>query len=170
MVTSRLWIYRLISSILPETRCFRLKASLLRWCGAKVGTNVRINSSVCFSGGGELEIGDDVWIGAQDFIMSTHPAKVVIGSRCDLGPQVSIVTGTHEIGKEDEGHIAGDGKSLSVIIGDGCWLGTRSVILPGVSLADKTLVGAGAVVVTSNRKGNELVAGVPAIVKKSYSC
>lgn len=41
---ARLWIYRLTTCWMPETRLFGLKATLLRWCGAQVGTNVRINS------------------------------------------------------------------------------------------------------------------------------
>ena len=43
---ARLWIYRLATCWMPETRLFGLKAALLCWCGAQVGTNVRLNSSV----------------------------------------------------------------------------------------------------------------------------
>lgn len=43
---ARLWIYRLATCGMPETRLFGLKADLLCWCGAQVGTNVRLNSSV----------------------------------------------------------------------------------------------------------------------------
>ena len=53
-----LWIYSLIVHLLPETRCFGLKAFLLRRCGARIGRNVRINSSVRILGTGRLEIGD----------------------------------------------------------------------------------------------------------------
>lgn len=52
MKTGRLWLYSLFCRLLPETRFFALKASLLRWCGAKVGKNVRINSGARFCGGG----------------------------------------------------------------------------------------------------------------------
>ena len=53
MRPSRLWIYRLITALLPETRLFGLKAALLRWCGAQVGTNVRLKSSVHITGDGQ---------------------------------------------------------------------------------------------------------------------
>lgn len=167
MLSYRLFIYNIVRRALPETRCFGFKAALLRWCGARVGNGVRINSSAMISGNGGLEIGNDVWIGAQVFLMPTAPATVKIGSQCDLGPQVSIITGTHEI-NTGEGHVAGRGKSVSVEVKDGCWIGARSLILPGVVLANRTLVAAGSVVVKSNTERNALIAGCPAIVKKIY--
>jgi len=168
MRTFRLYIYSIIKCLLPETRAFSFKAWMLRWCGAKVGRNVRINSSARFIGNGQLEICDDVWIGASNFIMTTSPARIIIGKCSDFGPQVTIITGTHEISKSQE-RIAGEGLSLSVEIGEGCWLGARCLILPGVELGPRTLVGAGAVVVKSNKEGNVLLAGNPAVVKKELS-
>lgn len=161
----RLWIYRLLTWWLPETRCFGWKRMLLRWAGAKFGKNVRINSSAVFSGNGGLVVGDDVWIGAGDVISPVAPASITIGSHIDFGPGVMIITGSHEIDLEGE-HIGGKGKAASVVIGDGCWLGARALILPGVTLADKTLVAAGAVVTKSVNVPCSLVAGVPARIKK----
>ena len=138
---------------------------LLRWAGAAIGKNVRINSSAVFGGNGELVVGDDVWIGARDIICPTAPARIVIGSHVDLGPEVMMLTGSHEIDLEGE-HIGGKGMAASVSIGNGCWLGARAMILPGVTLADKTLVAAGAVVTKSVDVPSSLVAGVPAEIKK----
>ena len=168
MNSLRLYIYRLITSLLPETSCFGLKVCLLRWCGAKIGKNVRIGSSAVFLGTGALTIGDDVWIGANNFISPVTPASITIGSHCDLGPGVMIITGSHEIDPVGD-HTAGKGIASSVSIGEGCWLGARSTILPGVNLARKTLVAAGSVV-TQNVEGESmLVAGVPAELKRGLS-
>lgn len=161
----RLWLRKLIICWMPETRFFGFKAASLRWCGAEIGKNVRINSSAAFFGNGRLTIGDDVWIGAGDVISPCAPAEVVIGSHVDLGPQVMILTGSHRIDPEGE-HVGGVGFSASVHIADGCWLGARSTILPGVALAPKTLVAAGSMVVRSVDDSLSLVAGVPAVVKK----
>ncbi len=161
----RLWIYRLLTWWLPETRCFGWKMLLLRWAGATVGKNVRINSSAVFNGNGDLCIGDDVWIGAASVIMPIAPARVAIGSHVDIGPGVMILTGSHEI-DPDGLHIGGRGTAKSVTLGDGCWLGARATILPGVSLAEKTLVAAGAVIAKSVDVPCSLVAGVPAVMKK----
>ena len=138
---------------------------LLRWAGAAIGKNVRINSSAVFGGNGELVVGDDVWIGARDIICPTAPARIVIGSHVDLGPEVMMLTGSHEIDLVGE-HIGGKGTASSVVIGDGCWLGARALILSGVTLAEKTLVAAGAVVTKSVDVPCSLVAGVPAEIKK----
>lgn len=98
MRPSRLWIYRLITALLPETRFFGLKVRLLRWCGAQIGSNVRINSSARFAGDGQLIIGDDVWIGPGNLLSAVGSATLTIGSHCDLAPQVTLLTGTHMVG------------------------------------------------------------------------
>lgn len=167
MRSFRLWIYNLIVRNLPETRCFSFKAALLRWCGVKVGKNVRIGSSVRFSGVGHVELGDDVWIGAAAYIQANAGAVVTIGDCCDVGPHVMLVTGSHEVDVEGS-HIAGRGVSKSIIIGDGCWLGARSTILCGVHIPEKSVVAAGAVVVRSVDTPRSLIAGVPACVRKVY--
>lgn len=164
----RLWVYALLTRWLPETRFFCLKVRLLRWCGAQIGTNVRINSSARFAGDGRLIIGDDVWIGAGDYLSAVGSATITIGSHCDLAPHVIVLTGTHAIGGGGLRRMAGLGHALSVSIGDGCWLCVRALILPGVSLANQTLVAAGAVVTTSCTESRVLLAGTPAKIIKRY--
>ena len=168
MRSFRLYLYDVFVRLLPETRFWNLKSRLLRWCGAKVGLNVRISSSAIFLGDGRLEIGNDVWVGSGCRIMPVGDSSITIGPCCDIGPEVMIITGSHEI-DINGGHIAGKGKSASVKIGDGCWLGARATILPGVTLASKTLVAAGAVVAKSVGLEKSMVAGVPAIIVKTYT-
>jgi len=50
-----------------------------------------------------------------------------------------------------------------VTIGDGCWIGLRATILPGVSIGPGSIVGAGAVV-ADDVPPNTHVEGVPARV------
>ncbi|MBR4902664.1 MAG: acyltransferase [Victivallales bacterium] len=168
MKSGRLWIYSLISRLLPETRFFGMKVALLRWCGAKIGKNVRISSSARFFGNGELIIGNDVWIGTGSLIHSVFRATIRIGNCCDLGPRVMILTGSHQI-DPDGVHIAGEGTFANVEIADGCWLGARSLILPGVHLRANTVVAAGAVMNKSSVETKCLYAGVPAEMKKRYA-
>ena len=167
MKTSRLWLYSIVCRILPETRCFGLKAAMLRWCGATIGKNVRVCSSAHIAGNGDLHVGDNVWIGEQCFISPNAGASVEIAPNCDLAPGVMILNGSHEIDANGS-HIAGSGVAKSVVVSEGCWLGARSVLLPGVKLLAKTVVAAGSVVVKSPARGFVLLAGVPAVEKKSY--
>lgn len=166
MISWKLYLYKLISLILPETRCFGLKVRLLRWCGAKIGHNVRINSSVHISGVGKLLIGDDVWIGPRTLLISGCPATVSIGSHVDIGPDVCIVTGSHEIDTQGS-HVAGRGYNTDVVIEDGAWIGCRATILPGVTIGQKTVIGAGSLVVRD--VPSKCVAyGVPARLARNY--
>jgi len=83
---------------------------------------------------------------------------------CDIGPNVSFVTGTHLIGKFNRR--AGLGFSSRIKIGDGCWIGASVVILGGVKIGNGSVVAAGAVVINNIPK-NTLVGGVPAkLIKK----
>lgn len=163
----KLWLYRLLTERLPESRAYGFKVWLLRWAGARIGRNVRIYSSSAFLGNGDLEIGDDVHIGPRALIYSAAPAKITLGSHVDIGPQVTILTGGHAISPEND-HIAGSGTVASVAIGGGSWLGARVTVLPNVTLPPKTVVAAGAVVTASADNPKTLLAGVPAQVKKQY--
>lgn len=158
----------MIFAFFPESRGFAVKTTILRWCGAELGLNVRIYSSVRFLGTGRLYIGDDVHIGANGYISPVNGAVIRIGSHVDIGPSVMILTGSHKITPDGE-HIGGDGISQSVCIGDGCWIGARAIILPGVKLPPKTVVAAGAVVTASPKNESMLIAGVPAKEKKCYA-
>ena len=167
MKTTRLFMYNLICHVLPETACARFRNGLLRWCGVTIGDNVRIAASARIFGTGRLIIGDDVWVGSGVYLSATGNSTITIGNHIDFGPQSMVLTGSHKVDLEGE-HIGGRGISASVSIGEGCWLGARSVILPGVSLPEKTLVAAGAVVTKSIHEPYCLLAGVPAEIKKKY--
>jgi acetyltransferase-like isoleucine patch superfamily enzyme len=55
-----------------------------------------------------------------------------------------------------------------VVIGNGCWLGARSVILKNVTLGDRCVVAAGAVV-TKSFPARSVIAGVPARLLRTLS-
>ena len=158
MTPSRLYVSRLIFRFLPETGCFQLKAALLRWSGVQVGKNIRFCSSAAVHGRGELVIGDETWIGHQVLIVCN--SRVQIGSCVDIGPRASIGTGTHEVDASGP-HSAGKGISGDVSIGDGTWVCSAVVILPGVSVGSKAVLAAGAVV-TKDVAEKTIVGGVPA--------
>lgn len=157
------YIMVLIMPLLPETRCFGFKRWLLRQTGAKVGENVRICSSVMFVGTGSLEIGDNTWIGHRCIISTSSSIK--IGSDCDIAPNVYIGNGTHQI-TPDRKRIADIEISEDIIIGNGCWLCAGSMVLPGVTIQEKSVVAAGAVVTKSQSENMILLAGIPARIKK----
>lgn len=165
MKTCILYLSKLIFQFLPETKCFGLKRTLLRLAGVQVGKNVRICSSAMFIGAGRLKIGDNTWIGHRCIISSSSYIK--IGANCDLAPNVYIGNGTHEITPQSE-RIADIEISKEITIGDGCWLCVNSTILPGVHIAPKCVVAAGAVVTRDIEENMVLVAGIPAMIKSKF--
>lgn len=165
MNTTKLYLVSLIIKFIPSTRGFGLKSRMYRWAGAKIGTNVRIVSSATIIGNGELSIGDNTWIGHEAMILCSSDIR--IGNNCDIAPRVYIDNGTHKI-TPDKDRIGDIETSEDIRIGNGCWLGANSSILPGVTIGDKCVVAAGAVV-TRSYKGMSLLAGVPAVIKKDLS-
>lgn len=159
MSTLKLFIASLILPFIPPTKAFALKRQLYRWCGAKVGKDVRIVSSARILGNGELSIGDDTWIGHNVTIVCS--SKIAIGKNCDIAPNVFIGNGTHEITPE-KSRIAGADCSKNINIGDGCWLCAGSYILPGVSIGKMNVIAAGAVVTETIPNSYMLFGGIPA--------
>lgn len=93
---------------------------------------------------------------------SNVKGKIIIGKGTYIAPNVGIITANHNVYNLDEHEEGRD-----VIIGKNCWIGMNSIILPGVILGDRTIVGAGSVVTKSFPEGNVIIAGNPAkIIRK----
>lgn len=86
-------------------------------------------------------------------------APVVVGDRCDIAMGVLFCTTTHEVGTGDQR--AGELRVQPISVEDGCWIGARAVILPGVVIGAGCVVAAGAVV-ASDCAPHGVYAGVPA--------
>jgi acetyltransferase-like isoleucine patch superfamily enzyme len=83
--------------------------------------------------------------------------NIYLGKGSFIARNVGIITTNHDIHNLNS-HIEGK----DVIIGKQCWLGMNAIILPGIVLGDKTIVGAGSVVTKSFPEGNCIIAGNPA--------
>ena len=94
--------------------------------------------------------------------LQNFAGHITLGQGCYLAPNVGIITANHDPLNLDEHLDAQD-----VVIGEGCWIGMNSVILPGVVLGPKTIVGAGSVVTRPFTNGHAVIAGAPARQIKS---
>lgn len=159
MKTFRLYVAGRIFPLIPETRGFGLKRRLLRWCGADVGDNVRVCSSVRILGGGALTIGDNTWVGHDSMLVCSDAVR--IGANVNIAPRVFIGTGTHEITPEAES-VAGPGISLPIEIGNGCWLCAGATVIAGARLAPMSILAAGALFRSDRSLPHSLYAGIPA--------
>jgi acetyltransferase-like isoleucine patch superfamily enzyme len=158
------YLIQLLFSLLPDTRCFGFKVFLLRLRGYQIGPNVRVVSSVKLKVK-YLSVGDNTYI-SHDTLIQGGDVPVRIGRYVDIAPRCVILTGRHAIG--DSTHRAGPGRSESITIGDGTWIGASSTILGGVRIGEGCLIAAGSLV-REDVDENWLVAGVPARMKRRLS-
>jgi acetyltransferase-like isoleucine patch superfamily enzyme len=95
--------------------------------------------------------------GTGSYFQAIGEGEINIGKGCWIASNVGLITANHDIHDPDK-HVA----SKEIVLGDKCWVGMNSVILPGVTLGANTTVGAGAVVTKSFPEGNCVIAGNPA--------
>lgn len=86
-------------------------------------------------------------------------AEVRIGDNVMIGPNCSLITVTHAIDAAERNK--GLMRSLPITIGNNVWIAADVVVLPGVTIEDNSIVGAGSVV-TKDVPANTIVAGNPA--------
>lgn len=134
--------------------------------GLKLGERTRIMGPLLITGSADWR--ELVHFGAGTFV--TGPlridvdAEVRVGDRVHIGHDVLLLTIDHEIGSATERCAAMS--ASPIVIGDGAWLSSRCVILPGVTVGAGSIVAAGAVV-THDVPPDTLVGGVPARVLRS---
>lgn len=131
----------------------------------------------------DLEVGDDfkVWSGPRVTMISGW-GRMRFGDRCFVnvgstiisveeivvGDDVAFANDVYVMDSDSHGVEGRPHKQAPVHIGDGCWIGARAMILPGVTLGKRVLVAAGAVV-TRDVPDDALVAGNPARVVRQLT-
>jgi acetyltransferase-like isoleucine patch superfamily enzyme len=131
----------------------------------------------------DLEVGDDfkVWSGPRPTLISGW-GRMRFGDRCFVnvgttiisveqivvGDDVAFANDVYVMDSDSHGVEGRPHKQAPIHIGDGCWIGARAIILPGVTLGKRVLVAAGAVV-TRDVPDDCLVAGNPARVVRELT-
>lgn len=139
------------SGLLPTKR---MKPTILRWFGAKIGTGVVFKTQVRIKFPWRLEIGDHTWIGQDTWIDNIAPVK--IGSHACISQGVYFCTGNH-----DHRSATFDLIPATIAVEDGAWVAARALLLPGVTVGANALVAAGSVVTESVQPAT-VVGGNPA--------
>lgn len=159
-----------------------MRRACLRALAAGFGNGVEIGETVSLRHPETMMFGDGVFIGDQVVLQGRFDGRCVIGIGVWLGPQSyfdarDLVIGDHVgwgpgakvLGSEHTGEPADrpvlqtDLVIRPVRIGRGADIGVNSTILPGVTIGENAIVGAGAVV-TRDVPAGAIVAGVPARV------
>ena len=114
-----------------------------------------------FQRGGEISIGTGSGWGVNCLVHG----PLEIGDKVMMGPDVVILTHTHNIDRTDIPMGDQGSRIEKVTIGNDVWIGMRSIIMPGVKIGNGAVIGAGAVV-TKDVPDYAIVGGVPARIIK----
>ena len=137
-----------------------LRRKLIGLSGVKLGASVVIQGPLVVM---PPRATRTIAIGARSFIgrgtRMGGVAGVTIGKFCQIASEVTFETATHELDYRP-GH-ARPSIQKPIHVGDHVWIGTRAIIMPGITIGDGAVVGAGALV-TKDVAPNTVVVGIPA--------
>lgn len=152
--------------------------------GVSFGKNVRIYSGIKIYGFGKIYVGDHVIFASKTVLGTTNKEaiieignksfingsvvcsskKVYIGNDCILSDCELMDTSSHGIPpnkRNDPAFI----KISPINIGNNSWIGSKVIILPGVTIGENSIIGVNSVV-TKSIPSNVFAAGIPALVIK----
>ena len=136
----------------------KARVAILRALGWKIGENTAICHGV-FASASDVSIGSDVYIGPYSYFDS-H-GGIYIGNSVRIGSHFKILTRSHPIADGSVRAVLGHDIDLRTSIGSGSWIAANVTVLPGASVADRCVIGAGAVVTKPTELGGKYF-GVPA--------
>lgn len=156
-------LYKLTAAGLPISQRMGLAKKLRVFWARKIATcgkNINIEKNAYFTPG--LVLGDNSGVGINCEVYG----PVTIGTDVMMGPDVVIYTSGHRFDRTDIPMVEqGSTEEKMVTIGNDVWIGRRAIIMPGVTVGDGCVIGAGAVV-TKDIPPYSVVGGVPAKVLK----
>ncbi|HSU51227.1 MAG TPA: sugar O-acetyltransferase [Segetibacter sp.] len=106
--------------------------------------------------GSNIKTGEKVFFNFNCVVLDVM--QVTIGSRTLFGPNVQIYTATHPINYKERA--SGLEYAKPITIGEDVWVGGSAVICPGVTIGNRTIIGAGSVV-TKDIPDDVFAAGNP---------
>ncbi|EKO3847438.1 sugar O-acetyltransferase [Vibrio harveyi] len=132
------------------------RSNILNHLLASVGKNCYIEPPLRANWGCHTHLGDNVYANFNlTLVDDTH---IYIGDHVMIGPNVTIATAGHPIDPELRRDIAQF--NIPVHIGNNVWIGANSVVLPGVTIGENSVIGAGSVV-TKDIPANVVAVGNP---------
>ena len=113
-------------------------------------------------GGAHVHFGKNIY--ANFNLTCVDDTHIYVGDGTMFGPNVTVATAGHSI--EPELRKKGYQYNKPVHIGKNCWIGAGAIILPGITIGDDVVIGAGSVV-TKDLPSGVVAAGNPCRIRKS---
>ena len=133
------------------------RAELLQQMLAECGEGCYIEAPFYANWGGRhVHFGDHIYVNFH--LTMVDDGEIFVGSHTMFGPNVTLATAAHPILPELREN--GYQYNLPIHIGKNCWLGANVAVLPGVTIGDNSVIGAGSVV-TKDIPANVVAFGTP---------
>lgn len=133
------------------------RASLLKEMFAEIGENCYIEPPFRANWGGH-HVHFGKWIYANFNFTAVDDSHIYIGDYTMIGPNVTIASAGHPI--DPTLRQKGLQYNMPVHIGKNCWIGAGVIIVPGITIGDNVVIGAGSIV-TKDLPSNVVAVGNP---------
>lgn len=138
------------------------KQEILKKLLGNVGDSSIIEPNFFCDYGYNIEFDGFVYVNHNSVFLDC--AKIKIGADTFIGPNCGLYTAVHPTNAKDR--VAGKEWARPITIGNGVWLGGNVVVLPGVTIGDRAVIGAGSVV-TKDIPPDTVAVGNPCRVIKT---
>ena len=136
------------------------------WFGCSVAHRSSVILAGALFGSKNFAIAEGVLVNRNFYFDGS--ARLTIEKHTQVGAFVRVITGSHEIASNPL-YRCGRHVTAPVSIGEGCWIGSGTTILPGVTVARGCVIGAGSIVAKSTEPDG-LYFGIPARWIRDLPC
>ena len=140
------------------------RAALLKELLAEVGENCYVEPPLHANWGCHTHFGKNVY--ANFNFTLVDDTDIFVGDSVMFGPNVTVATAGHPI--DPALRLKVGQFNIPVRIGNNVWIGANSVILPGITIGDNSVIGAGSIV-TKDIPENVVAVGNPCRVLRPIS-
>lgn len=140
------------------------REKLIRRIFGKVGMNPYVEPNLFCGFGWNIEVGDNFF--ANNNCVFVDPGKITFGDDVKIAPQCGFYTALHPLDpqqRKDNYEAA-----YPITVGNNVWFGGGVKVLPGVTIGDNAVIGAGSVV-TKDIPANSLAVGNPCRVVREVT-
>lgn len=163
-------VQQIILKTISESKIIESALSNEKWLieqlnkGLIVDTIKEINQRNCFTWGDKERVHVATTAYMANTLFNTNCGDIFIGEYTFTGHNVCIITGSHDYNQKlFKRQEAWKKEGNDIIIGEGVWLGTNSIILGPNKIGDNAVIASGAVVTpNTNIPPNTIYGGCPA--------
>lgn len=130
---------------------------ILRSLLGSYGKDCALRAPLYVDYGYNIHLGQNVFLNYGCVLLDVCP--ITVGDRTAIGPMVQLLTADHP--KQPEARATGLELGKPLVIGSNVWIGGGAILLPGVTVGDDAIIGAGSVV-TRDVPAGATVKGNPA--------